>query len=611
MYRIDFYSSLNELYGEEFFIGKDELKCITTLDIDEDKLIDDEFFSFEAKKMRLSFVDDNSSFATKMKSYINATDYLTRNYPQTLEGIETSSVITQFINRKISVRLLNDLDDFLFCGVLDASSISIDYESKTYSVDIVSIAYLLFDNFEELSELNMFETYLANDILSKPFEGNIYPQDLLAHLICFVSHYGIHISESIFQIDMSELSPTINLDNSMLMLYNRMYNFAKQCIVKNTDYNLSYLQESAKPVLYEMEDNETSVKFSYQQKIETITNIPIRVYCVCNVNGQQQTKQVTTLSSHKFSFLTKLDIDIDKYTFAVTEGNLNYTSILDLFHQGQTFSAVGGRYYLYLIDLKVGASKNIQYLDLVLVGNSMFPINDSVQQNALNIEISNMLDTFENTCNYYGLSSAVINYGEGYRITAFNGIPRMFLSGNITPMIKIKTAIQPDGSYMVTNESHGVMNPDVFNTKEFFKCLLLLSFSYFFHGYKRDLVNFEFKAFNIPTASDVVLTIQPETLLKLSSKTTYIDLNKAFLDIDFSETDWHYLIRGIIYRYKSIAGQFQKIYSCEVLKPTWSDLSLGSVISIPISDSKTIIGMINSFKEEEDYYSFELIEILS
>ncbi len=141
--------------------------------------------------------------------------------------------------------------------------------------------------------------------------------------------------------------------------------------------------------------------------------------------------------------------------------------------------------------------------------------------------------------------------------------------------------------------------------------MLALSGCYMRLGYKNGKTLIAFEPFKIDPLG--AIRLRKEDILKLSSKNTFIELNKEFNDMDYSETDWHYLIRAVVFMYKSLAGALKSVYSCELLKTVemvQAGLGVGKSVFIMLDSYKKTF-FINSIKEEEDIYELELVEYLS
>ena len=626
MYAIALFDAIKSTEHEYLFAGKTQLHSISEIDIDEDKLIDEDFFSFEAKKMKISFIDTGDNFCSTMKGYLTTTDYLQFNVPITLEGVTSVPSNSSYLNRKIALfKEVSGLTDYslqvpLFVGIIDFSSLNIDFEQKSYSFEIVSISYILFENIDKLDSI-MFISYLLNDVLSKPFEGVKSALVMIQYILDFITINGIIISESLEDVQnyfVTEIPDTDNqyldLTEDNLCLYRKDNSFAEELLVKYTDYSLEQFNYSEIELFKTINDPlafKKNIIATYYQFAFTKTAITI------NLHYRDMNATPFSVLTIIIPFISNRVISIEAFNPSVYLDEDKTLSLMDLqqyiFFTDENHEYIyNNKYELNSFVYNTNSLKEIVSLDILIISKGSNSPNTVAMHNYYStyitqkinemktLPVSPPIDTFEYT---NVLTGSVFKYKIKRNIMA------VYFSGRIAIDIKIKSKLNSDGTCSLINTSTAILNPEKFDIREMLKTLLLLSGTYlkmkYIAGYK---TCFEFSKKYIDS-SETFQQIEPKYILNLSAKQAHIELNKVFDELDYSETDMHYLLRALVFKYKSISGELQKTYNCEIFKTIITEtygFMLGKNISITINGIN-IFGFINSLKEEEDTYSLEII----
>lgn len=604
MYKLFFYDDINttdsELEHIETFAGKIELHPLISIDIDEDKFIDEEFFSFEAKRMELKFVDDGSPLANKFKEVLNCKDYLLREYPRTLEGITTAPTETQFINRKLKVDINNSA---AFIGVPNIATHNVNYETMEHTVDFVSLPYLIFDNMDTL-DMSMLLSYIANESYNVTGEIFKFPQNILNDcLLSFLFNNGIKTNSLNYIIEKTLLP--VQFNNALLLYSNN--DFGKQYTLERGVYSIEQFNGFNSPylALNSLTKEDGVYHLQYHQTFKTKSMVPVEL----RFGGHLLSDDPIYLT-----FRSEKEVTINPETMECFEYDNALITVADVANTvflNDIFIALQSKY-----NMNISISKKNNVINKVKI-NFALKTQDKDRDHAANLALvqNNFMPILTNKLNeLYNRSdneNIVFSNDNVVTFTAYTGYPKITVSGEVNPKIKIDINDDKHGGKLITNSSNGIFNPDKFNIKDFFKYMLALSGNYMCFGYKNGKTLITFNPFKIDPLN--AIRLKKEDILRLSSKNTFIELNKEFNDMDYSETDWHYLIRAIVFAYKSLAGALKSVYSCELLKTVemvQAGLSVGKSVFILLDGYKKTF-FINSVKEEEDIYELEIVEYLS
>lgn len=606
MYKLFFYDDINttdsELEHIKTFTGKIELHPLISIDIDEDKFIDEEFFSFEAKRMELKFVDDGSPLAGKFKEILNCKDYLLRQYPRTLEGITTAPTETQFINRKLKVDINNNA---AFIGVPNIAAHSVNYETMEHTVEFVSLPYLLFDNMESF-DMSMLLSYIANEYY-KNYTGVSFklPCVLIEHLLLFLFNNGIKTHLLNYIIDGGAVPV---LFNNALLLYSNN-DFGKQYTLERGVYSIEQFNGFNSPylALNSLTKEDGVYHLQYHQTFKTKSMVPVEL----RFGGH-----LLSYDPIYLTFRSEKEVTINPETMECFEYDNALITVADVANTvflNDIFIALQSKY-----NMNISIRKKNNVINKVKI-NFTLKTQDKDRDHAANLALvqnnfmTTLIDKLDDLYTRSDDSNIVFSNDNNNTVTftAHTGYPKITVSGEVQPKIKIDIKDDKHGGKLITNSSNGIFNPDKFNIKDFFKYMLALSGSYMRLGYKNGKTLIAFEPFKIDPLG--AIRLRKEDILKLSSKNTFIKLNKEFNDMDYSETDWHYLIRAVVFMYKSLAGALKSVYSCELLKTVemvQAGLGVGKSVFIMLDSYKKTF-FINSIKEEEDIYELELVEYLS
>ena len=610
MYKLFFYENIGKTIEDSTFNGKLDLHCLLGIDIDEDKLIDDDFFSFEAKRMEIRFMDNGSGLALKLLSYLNSSDYLLRNYPKTIEGVQQQPVETSFLNRKLRVEINNET---CFVGVPDLSSFSYDASTQEYSMSFVSLPYLIFDNMENL-EMSMFLSMVANETFEVSIDHRFYANVFLAWLMVFLCDYGINTGYSenfLFNYALQD----INFANALLFYRNE--NFASKSIIDDNRYQHSQFGEFQTPYLAtdSMRNAGNTVSVIYHQAFKASNTIPFKIYLQqYGQRGNKTFEKLITAANLQPVFRAMLNVSINKENFMTLDDDLGLVLPGDMVDTVFAWSKYSKHNKTWTAKTTIHKNKNKIIEEVSILFERKYPGGNAGEYD--NTAFETLL--YENfLTNLDAQMQAVFDRQDtvdlshtdnNVEMTFHTGYPKATLSGSISPKLHLVTKRQPDGSLMVTNDSDGIFNPDKFNIKTFFKYILALSGLYMRLGYKEGKTFVSFEPFSINQTNSQY--IASKHILRLTADVDYVDLNKQFQDADYSETDWHYLIRAIIHSYKSLAGKLKKVYTCEIIKNNdTANLKLAVTETVHMRVGKNVLYFfINSVKEEEDFYTLELIQ---
>lgn len=610
MYKLFFYDDLytkdNEYSKITTFEGKLDLHCLIDINIEEDKLIDDDFFSFEAKRMELRFMDNGSALALKFLSILNSDNYLTRQYPKTIEGVQHPSVETHFLNSKLKIDINNKA---AFIGVPDLSSFNYDAYTQEYAITYASLPYLIFDNMENL-DMNMFLSMVANETFDIQIDRTFYANVVLEWLIVFACNKGINTGY------LDNLAVDYNLQPvsfANALLFCRNENFASDIIIDDNTYQHSQFNEFQTPYLAtdSLRDNGNTISTIYHQAFKTANNIPFKIYLQqYGARGNKTLKKFVAETSMQSVFRAMLNVSINKENFMTLDDDLGIVlpgDMVDTVFARNKYSK-HNKAWRVKTTLHRNKYKIIEEVSILFerkhpgeYDNTVF---ETLLENSFLSELNVHMQAIFNRQDMVDLSHTENNI----ELTFHTGYPKVTLSGSVYPKLHLVTKKQPDNSYMVTNDSDGIFNPDKFDIKSFFKHVLALSGLHMKLGYKNGKTHIDFKPFAISQSSSIY--IANKNVLRLTADANYIDLNKQFQDADYSETDWHYLIRAIIHSYKSLAGKLKKVYSCEVIKNNETiGMQLGVAKTVHLKVGQIVLYFfINSIKEEQDLYELELIQ---
>jgi len=605
MYKLFFYDDIrttdSDLEHIKTFTGKIELHSLISIDIDEDKFIDEEFFSFEAKRMEIKFIDNGSPLASKFKEILNCKDYLLRQYPRTLEGITTAPTETQFINKKLKVDINNQA---AFIGVPNIAAHSVNYETMEHTVEFVSLPYLLFDNMESL-DMSMLLSYIAN-VYYENSTGEfteIPPDILVQHLLSFLVNNGIKTTWDNYRIH--EGFSNICFNNAMLLYSNN--DFGKQYTLERGVYSIEQFNGFNSPylALNSLTKEDGIYHLQYHQTFKTKSMVPVEL----RFGGHLLSNDPIYLA-----FRSEKEVTINPETTECFEYDNALITVVDVANTvflNNVFIPLQSKY-----NMNISINKKNSVINRIKI-NFALKTQDKDRNHAANLALveNNFMTLLTTKLNELYTRSddgnIVFSDDSAIAFTAHAGYPKITVSGEVQPKIKIDIKDDKHGGKLITNSSNGIFNPDKFNIKDFFKYMLALSGSYMRLGYKNGKTLIAFEPFSIDPLN--AIRLRKKDILKLSSKNTFIELNKEFNDMDYSETDWHYLIRAVVFMYKSLAGALKSVYSCELLKTEetlQAVLGVGKSVFIVLDGYKKTF-FINSIKEEEDIYELELVEYLS
>jgi hypothetical protein len=157
---------------------------------------------------------------------------------------------------------------------------------------------------------------------------------------------------------------------------------------------------------------------------------------------------------------------------------------------------------------------------------------------------------------------------------------------------------------IVIGGTDGIFNPDKFNLGEFFKIMCVSTLKFITFGFDSN-GKLQIELDTIPVDEPVSKTIDSEKILSFEKKQEIYQLQKQLDELDFSETDRHY----VLYAIKSFLLSFlqptaYKISTQLLLDSETNSISIGDVISITIEPED--IYMVNSIEKDKINYTVNL-----
>lgn len=577
-FRIRVYSSLTATNFFEFVNPS-----LESYDYDADKLIDDDFFSFEAKKFRLDFYSWADELGSYLKNLMSSSDFIVRHYPQ----YKTQDIIipdeeTQFIDSRFDILVNGEL---IFVGVPDYNSYNEDIKTGKISFELVSLYGLFFDNINNIDDIRAFLDYLCSKqygLISYNYRPEIFLQDF----VDFYLKNGIDVSSLINANTDYMNEGAVVLTNPVPYYWNReeiTYNWFEEATV-DTFSGIKYLLKIEKS-----SDNKKIIVTYYEQTSNENNKINI------TVNPPEDSTQNATnyiyLKRICLARRTVLTFDYTTLKILKVEENKTNNSFLDFMDKG----------------------KNKNFANYVKYKNSeayiILPNKDNNgnywTQSKIEEDIINKLPlSVDDVAQEYTQDNIFYNGEFLGQLVISTFQKKVSVVGGVEPFVKFHTHKSGENVYIIKNDTDGLFNSEQTKSVDMFKYLLILSGNYAkFDNYSIKLIGKE-NIFN-PTVSG---EINSEKIIKLNSTQTILNIVKDFEQANYSETDNHFFIKLFVFEYKFILSRFQKNYSCEVIKEVGDKFEFGQKVYTRIG-TEDFYFIVNSVSKNESTFLLELIRV--
>jgi len=579
------YANWDDLNGFET-IDEDN---IISMSIDASKFIDNDFYSYEGKRCKLTVLYDEQIVSIFNQPSDDA--FFMKNFYQYTDQMETiASEKSKYIKKLF---ILRQNDEVLFSGIPDYNSYSRNYAQNTIDFELVDMSYILFENFEDNSDLRAFLGYIKeNNTLSKDSQPNpLSPNKMIKQALAFSTKYPIDISEMVNMTGLPEDSVFMQIP-VFTNIYNVFQKTKSFILSKGLDWMRysCYIENEPYPIVSNETDSfydnlfddqiktmlcSKDSKFMWMKYIKTyilINNGQKKRYMYMGViDGVQDIPNtdvsVSIMSTNApFPFWAKIDIDIAEAE-SITSDDEDYNLLKNIL--------------LYYPEDSVILSSTTE-----IRSGCNFWKPQEVQSGYLSRYIGDGISEF-----YYRI------YVENQKID-FKG--NFYFNYNLS---------LNSNNEIVMDNTHGIFNPDKFSLSEFFKimCVSTTKFVKFdFDNNGKLLVQLD----NIPIDEPVSVSIDTQKVLTFEKKQEVYQLQKQLDELNFAETDRHYVLYAIkSYLLSTLQPSAYKVSAQLLLDSQTNNIAIGDVVQITLEPED--IYMVNSVEKDKINYTvtLELIKL--
>jgi len=572
-YSIEIYSKIkNSVLIDKY----DNDECVSNISYDGDKMIEDDFFAFEAKRLKLEFYLTGSALGTKIKEVVDSGEFLIREYPQYKDqSIVVPSEQTNYLDFRFKFYISGNL---VFDGFPDFNSFSEDLKTGQCSLEFISLYGIFFDNINNLKDLRIFNSYMIDYLIatngSYSADKNIVyqPYIFLNQFIKFFVDNGIEVDLPILSDIGADTALVINTPAPI-------YNNSEEITKNYFEYADQYFGQIEYGLIISYpKNNVMSIKY-YEMTFKE--QMPIKCLFRAGGNGHEGYYfTIQILKPFGIARLTEIKIDISsKKVLKVSTPKIVTTLDNDDFYFNyRTYS--GNKTY---IEIEEDYTKNW------------------TEENAL--EFLNSLPE-----EFVGVSKYIsdLEYPQNGLIV-YTSKKRVDVYGSINPSLSFDIDFKKNTneSYLDYKQTDGLFNPEKFSSADLFKHLLILSGGYLVPnpaGSSMRIIN------RNELFSDTMTELNKSQIITLNRKQTILDIIKMFDEADYSETDNHWFIRLLVFEYKYLLTSLQKVYSANIIKDDSSQYELGKRLNLNL-EGNVFNFFINAVEEQEDTVNLELIKI--
>ena len=567
---------------------------IISMAIDPTKFIDNDFYSYEGKRCKLTVLYNPEIVA--IFNQPNDDAFFMKNFYQYADQMETiASEKSKYIKKFFVIRQDNEV---LFAGIPDYNSYSRNYAQNTIDFELVDLSYVLFENFEDNSDLRAFLGYLKDNyggLVKNSQPNNLSPKKMLKMALDFSAKYPIDISANVNTNGLPQDSLFVSVPEFTNIYY------------KTTPTKMAIVSK-CREVLVEN-------------------------------SGTGFTEEIGLNISSDDAMANGIPTD-DIYTMTMYSESLKKVFWVHYLRYVNLALVEGVRRYIYVgvIDgLNNIPNENVQissYNDSTPFGFCSFydyGFDDAVTDNDLNynilstnINVGNFITNngFQSTMAYWGINKfsylSLASNPNGFFIESSGGVAVNYIYKIYLAQQKIdfrgqfyfwyNLALNANNQVVLAN-TNGIFNPDKFDLKEFFKIMCISTIKF---------TTFAFNNNGILTISldDIPVTEQPSTtipsakILSFDKKQEVYQLQKQLDELNFAETDRHYVLYAIkSYLLSILQPTAYKISAQLLLDNQTNAIAIGDVIQIDIEPED--IYMVNSVEKDKINYtvSLELIKL--
>lgn len=580
---------------------------VISVDYDETKFIDEDFYSFEGKRctIRSLFIQSLSDlFSVQSFTYDESSKLLLKNFYQYDDNLEViPTEISDYLKYYFEIIINGKI---VFGGVPEYSSYSYSEEDNTVSFDLVDISYILFQNIDDNTALGIYHSwfkknksqlYISQNPNTKKICLSEMPTSNIVDIFTISSIYPIDISYRL-HIDLpSAVTNTLSIPSS-----------TKATIVYNESKTLEYLRQYSK----EGEFTDTMYKYGYYWyfNAKRSTTIPKTMLF-------RDIENNSVLYLHYYA-------QVELYYNSGEVGSFNRVHVLAIrgcYNEYDDFNINGIYSKLKHKDVPFTIMIEVDY-DFIL--NEDTPLMHIMTENGFDrtklfyynthardvlqnyklpyivspTDFINVITSPKTTLNgidynlesYYefNIFKEVINtFGEyPIRLTRFISNTGDFLSG--------------DGK---NKSSSGLYNPDKFDQSQFLKNCCMSIGGYLMFNYINDKNNVSLMKLTNGEATSIV--IDKRLIITQKTESGIFDINKATKELDFAETDLNSILTASkIY--------FMKTFGISGKKKTFDIIDTELTSSIKTGDTIYVdnqLLFVNSVRNnhQENTISFETI----